>query len=101
MVTHELKTPLAGIRIMAETLELGAFRDAAQREALALRIQADHVQSHEQLQNAPGRASSQGHHQHGDHANGPSEHRIAHGQGRRSSTGRSFGVRVHRLREQR
>lgn len=37
-VTHELKTPLAGIRIMAENLEIGAFRDAAQRELLAGRI---------------------------------------------------------------
>lgn len=37
-VTHELKTPLAGIRIMAENLEIGAFKDAAQRELLAGRI---------------------------------------------------------------
>ncbi len=37
-VTHELKTPLAGIRLMAENLEIGAFRDAAQREMLASRI---------------------------------------------------------------
>ncbi len=37
-VTHELKTPLAGIRVMAENLEIGAFRDAAQRELLAGRI---------------------------------------------------------------
>lgn len=37
-VTHELKTPLAGIRLMAETIELGAFRDAAQREKFAQQI---------------------------------------------------------------
>jgi len=37
-VTHELKTPLAGIRVMAENLEIGAFRDVAQRELLAGRI---------------------------------------------------------------
>lgn len=30
-VTHELKTPLAGIRVMAETLELGAADDPATR----------------------------------------------------------------------
>jgi signal transduction histidine kinase len=30
-VTHELKTPLAGIRVMAETLELGAAEDPATR----------------------------------------------------------------------
>ena len=34
-VTHELKTPLAGIRIMAENLELGAFRDRAQLQHMA------------------------------------------------------------------
>lgn len=37
-VSHELKTPLAGIRLMAETIEMGAYRDEAQREAFALRI---------------------------------------------------------------
>ncbi len=37
-VSHELKTPLAGIRLMAENLEIGAFRDDAQREAFARRI---------------------------------------------------------------
>ncbi len=37
-VSHELKTPLAGIRVMAENLEIGAFRDDAQREAFARRI---------------------------------------------------------------
>ncbi|MFZ5478821.1 MAG: sensor histidine kinase [Myxococcota bacterium] len=37
-VTHELKTPLAGIRLMAENLEMGAFRDASQREMFAQRI---------------------------------------------------------------
>jgi signal transduction histidine kinase len=37
-VTHELKTPLAGIRLMAENLELGAFRDAGQRERFAQQI---------------------------------------------------------------
>jgi signal transduction histidine kinase len=37
-VTHELKTPLAGIRVMAENLEAGAFRDAEQRAEMARRI---------------------------------------------------------------
>ncbi len=37
-VTHELKTPLAGIRLMAETLEMGAYRDEAQREKFAQQI---------------------------------------------------------------
>jgi signal transduction histidine kinase len=37
-VSHELKTPLAGIRVMAETLEMGAYRDEAQRETFARRI---------------------------------------------------------------
>lgn len=37
-VSHELKTPLAGIRVMAETLEMGAYRDEGQRQAFALRI---------------------------------------------------------------
>ncbi len=37
-VSHELKTPLAGIRLMAENLEIGAYRDEAQREAFAGRI---------------------------------------------------------------
>jgi signal transduction histidine kinase len=37
-VSHELKTPLAGIRVMAETLEMGAYRDDAQRESFARRI---------------------------------------------------------------
>jgi len=37
-VTHELKTPLAGIRLMAENLETGAFRDAGQRSEMAGRI---------------------------------------------------------------
>lgn len=37
-VTHELKTPLAGIRLMAENLEMGSFRDATQREEFARRI---------------------------------------------------------------
>lgn len=37
-VTHELKTPLAGIRVMAENLAAGAFRDASQREEMADRI---------------------------------------------------------------
>lgn len=40
-VTHELKTPLAGIRLMAETLEMGAYRDEAQRESFAQRIVAE------------------------------------------------------------
>lgn len=37
-VTHELKTPLAGIRLMAETLEMGLFKDAAQREKFSRQI---------------------------------------------------------------
>lgn len=37
-VTHELKTPLAGIKVMAENLAAGAFRDEAQREHMADRI---------------------------------------------------------------
>jgi signal transduction histidine kinase len=37
-VTHELKTPLAGIRLMAENLEMGSFRDVAQREKFAQQI---------------------------------------------------------------
>jgi len=37
-VTHELKTPLAGIRLMAENLEAGAFRDGDQRAEMARRI---------------------------------------------------------------
>ncbi len=37
-VTHELKTPLAGIRLMAENLEVGAFRGDAQRREMARRI---------------------------------------------------------------
>lgn len=37
-VSHELKTPLAGIRVMAETLEMGAYRDEQQRETFARRI---------------------------------------------------------------
>lgn len=46
-VTHELKTPLAGIRLMAETLEMGAYRDEAQRETFARQIQkeADRLQA--------------------------------------------------------
>lgn len=37
-VTHELKTPLAGIRLMAENLSIGAFRDDVQRAEMAERI---------------------------------------------------------------
>ncbi len=37
-VTHELKTPLAGIRVMAEALELGAYRNEAEHAELAQRI---------------------------------------------------------------
>ncbi len=37
-VTHELKTPLAGIRVMAENLESGAFRTDDQRRDMAHRI---------------------------------------------------------------
>ncbi|HJN74320.1 MAG TPA: HAMP domain-containing sensor histidine kinase [Myxococcota bacterium] len=40
-VTHELKTPLAGIRVMAENLELGAASDPAMVEAFAGRIIAE------------------------------------------------------------
>ncbi len=40
-VTHELKTPLAGIRVMAENLELGAYRDEDQRRDMAARIVAE------------------------------------------------------------
>jgi len=46
-VTHELKTPLAGIRVMAENLESGAFRTDDQREEMARRIieEADRLKS--------------------------------------------------------
>lgn len=37
-VTHELKTPLAGIRVMAETLQLGAAADPATRDQFLDRI---------------------------------------------------------------
>ncbi|MFH1463918.1 MAG: HAMP domain-containing sensor histidine kinase, partial [Pseudomonadota bacterium] len=37
-VTHELKTPLAGVRVMAEALEMGAFRGDEDRADLARRI---------------------------------------------------------------
>ena len=37
-VTHELKTPLAGIRVMAEALELGAYRNDNEHTELAQRI---------------------------------------------------------------
>ena len=37
-VTHELKTPLAGIRVMAETLQLGAAEDPQTREQFLDRI---------------------------------------------------------------
>lgn len=40
-VTHELKTPLAGIKVMAENLESGAFRDEAHRKEMARRIVAE------------------------------------------------------------
>jgi signal transduction histidine kinase len=40
-VTHELKTPLAGIRVMAENIEFGAFRDDAHRREMAGRIVAE------------------------------------------------------------
>ncbi|MEQ1566480.1 MAG: HAMP domain-containing sensor histidine kinase [Myxococcota bacterium] len=40
-VTHELKTPLAGIKVMAENLEVGAFRDDAHRREMAGRIVAE------------------------------------------------------------
>ncbi len=37
-VTHELKTPLSGIRVMAEALELGAYRNDEEHAELAQRI---------------------------------------------------------------
>jgi len=37
-VTHELKTPLAGIRVMAENLEMGAFTNDDERRSMAQRI---------------------------------------------------------------
>ena len=37
-VTHELKTPVAGIKVMAENLEIGAFKDEAARTQAARRI---------------------------------------------------------------
>jgi len=37
-VTHELKTPLAGIRVMAETLQLGAAQDPKTRDQFLDRI---------------------------------------------------------------
>jgi signal transduction histidine kinase len=40
-VTHELKTPLAGIRVMAENLETGAWSDPSQVRAAAGRILAE------------------------------------------------------------
>jgi signal transduction histidine kinase len=40
-VTHELKTPLAGIRVMAENLEIGAYKDASQASDMARRIVAE------------------------------------------------------------
>lgn len=46
-VTHELKTPLAGIRVMAENLESGAFRTGEHRAEMARRIveEADRLTS--------------------------------------------------------
>ena len=40
-VTHELKTPLAGIRLMAENLELGAYTDEVHRASMARAIVAE------------------------------------------------------------
>ncbi len=37
-VTHELKTPLAGIKVMAESLQLGAYRDTDHLRSMAGRI---------------------------------------------------------------
>lgn len=37
-VTHELKTPLAGIKVMAENLEVGAFEGDRGRQVMASRI---------------------------------------------------------------
>jgi signal transduction histidine kinase len=44
-VTHELKTPLAGIKVMAENIEAGHFRDDEHRRDMARRI----VQETDQL----------------------------------------------------
>jgi signal transduction histidine kinase len=40
-VTHELKTPLAGIKVMAEMLSIGAFKTDQQRADMADRIVAE------------------------------------------------------------
>lgn len=40
-VTHELKTPLAGIKVMAENLELGHFDGEREREEMASAIQRE------------------------------------------------------------
>lgn len=40
-VTHELKTPLAGIRVMGENLELGHFHGDDQRRSMAAAIVAE------------------------------------------------------------
>jgi len=37
-ITHELKTPLAGIRLMVETIEMGAAENPAQKATLLQRI---------------------------------------------------------------
>lgn len=46
-VTHELKTPLAGIRLMAENIELGAYPEPAALAAAARRVmdEADRLTS--------------------------------------------------------
>lgn len=46
-VTHELKTPVAGIKVMAENLELGAFKGDDGRRTMARRIveEADRLTS--------------------------------------------------------
>ncbi|MBT3223549.1 MAG: HAMP domain-containing histidine kinase, partial [Proteobacteria bacterium] len=46
-VTHELKTPLAGIRLMAENLELGAYKTDEQVKRMAVSIvdEADRLTS--------------------------------------------------------
>ena len=48
-VTHELKTPLAGIRLMAESLQLGIVRSKEQEKEFTQRIIAVNVRDEERL----------------------------------------------------
>lgn len=48
-VTHELKTPLAGIRVMAETLQMGALRDPVRAEHFLDRILHESVRLGERI----------------------------------------------------